>query len=148
MTESKEQKVELANKWFVLWLGMKIFLYGGIIKSWYVYSLLKWIVISGMWEKYVEQKYLVWGCCDGFIIVPLWGCSPWKRRNLYVVENHVLHVDTAAYQSQSVDVMWNFNVRAIKRKWRVSRLITVYLKILIRNITSILWHTIKLLNIF
>lgn len=33
MTESKEQKMELANKWFALWLGKKIFLYGRIIKS-------------------------------------------------------------------------------------------------------------------
>lgn len=35
MTESKEQKknMELVNKWFALWLGEKIFLYGCIIKS-------------------------------------------------------------------------------------------------------------------
>lgn len=60
MTESKEPKKKKkwssGNKWFLLYgREEEILLYGRIIKSWYVYSLLKWIT-SRMCVNYVEQK--------------------------------------------------------------------------------------------
>lgn len=138
--------MELANKWFALWSGKKIFLYGRIIKSWYVYSLLKWIIISGMWGEICGTKISLLFCCDGFIMVPLWGCSLWKCRNLYIVENHVARVDTTASQSYSVDIVYNFNVWGIMRELGA---LMIYIKMLNwKYYLCLMTYIIKLLNIF
>lgn len=62
MTESKEQKKKKKEKWSAPTNGL---LHGRERKSFFmaavshhdVYSRLKWIIKSVMWEKYVEQKY-------------------------------------------------------------------------------------------
>lgn len=71
MTESKKQKkkkVKLPNKWFALCSGRKI---------WWHYQIMICILTLKMNSINVAEicgtLYLVWGCCDGFIILLLRG---------------------------------------------------------------------------
>lgn len=56
-TKKKKGNVERPNKWFALWSGKKKSFFMAAVSHRDVYSRLKWIIISVMWEKSVEQKY-------------------------------------------------------------------------------------------
>lgn len=70
-----------------------------------------------MWENMQNRNYWCEAAiyCDGFIIVPLRGVLQWKCRILYIVENHVAKVDTTTSQSCTVDIMYKFHVKKIKK---------------------------------
>ena len=140
MTESKEQKNGAGEQMVCFMVGEEN------LSLWWHYQIMiciftvevnnnKWNVGRNMWNKNKSAF-----CCDGFIMcVPLWGCSLWKCRILYIVENHAARVDTTASQSHSVDIVYNFNV------WDLM----MYIKILHwKYDLCLLTYIIKLLNMF
>lgn len=92
------------NKKNKKWSSGKIFLYGGTVKSSYVYWRLEWIII--MWEKYVEENVR----CRAAAVMASWcSCSESENSKFCMLWKVVAAADTS--QSSCVDVMFNLKVK-------------------------------------